>query len=625
MPSKKSFFNRTLFRKNLSRTWPLWGLLSLGGALIPLYFLLELLQYPGMSPRPEDFATGLYTAVTCIAPGFTAGYAILCAMLVWGYLYNPRAVGMFHALPVSRPCLFATNTLSGLAMIVIPYAVTGFLICLLAVCRGFFDLAATVNTVLAVLLLSVVFFGLATLCAMLTGHIFVLPALYLLANFLSPILESLLFNLAQQFLIGISGEAERFNVLSPIVQIYTSFHAHFQQLTPGGEQTAVLHGLWVVALYALAGLVMLALAWLLYQKRHSERAGDVAAFRWLRPVFRYGASLLSGLIVGRIIYELMWQGLFQRGAYADALPMAVCMAVGGLLGYYAASMLLEKSRRVFRGSLPGAAIVCAGAAALCLLIVFDVTGMERRVPASSEIVRVQLEDRGSVSGPFDAEKYPEQVEKIRALHQNLIDNRDYIRDFQPNWDRDEGRVFSYPVWLTYTLENGTELHRYYDLWVDAGRLDTAGTYENLLAAFCADPVVRKSAVEIPEDADAHYIAVISEYGVGGDAAWREPEGTRKLYAALLQDADAGNIPARNIMEPYSMKGELLWLQIEYRTPSVPWDGSWNYGYKNVEIFPQMTHTVDALLELGYLDEAGLERWKQDLAREQKDMEEAVFG
>ena len=150
---------------------------------------------------------------------------------------------------------------------------------------------------------------------------------------------------------------------------------------------------------------------------------------------------------------------------------------------------------------------------------------------------------------------------------------------------------SYPVWLTYTLENGTELHRYYDLWVDAGRLDTAGTYENLLAAFCADPVVRKSAVEIPEDADAHYIAVISEYGVGGDAAWREPEGTRKLYAALLQDADAGNIPARNIMEPYSMKGELLWLQIEYRTPSVPWDGSWNYGYKNVEIFPQDRKSV----------------------------------
>ena len=40
---------------------------------------------------------------------------------------------------------------------------------------------------------------------------------------------------------------------------------------------------------------------------------------------------------------------------------------------------------------------------------------------------------------------------------------------------------------------------------------------------------------------------------------------------------------------------------------------------------QLLHTVDALLELGYLDEAGLERWKQDLAREQKDMEEAVFG
>ena len=169
MPSKRSFFNRTLFRKNLSRSWPLWGLLSLAGAMIPLYFLLEAARFPAAAMTSGDFASGLYQAVTIFAPGFTACYAILCAMLVWGYLYNPRAVSLFHALPVDRTCLFATNVLSGLVMIAVPYAVTGGLICLVAAGWGFLDMIAVVNTTAAVVCLAAAFFGLATLCAMLTG------------------------------------------------------------------------------------------------------------------------------------------------------------------------------------------------------------------------------------------------------------------------------------------------------------------------------------------------------------------------------------------------------------------------------------------------------------------------
>ncbi len=44
MRSKTSFFNPTLFKKNLARFWPLWGGVSVIGALIPLYALTELIQ-----------------------------------------------------------------------------------------------------------------------------------------------------------------------------------------------------------------------------------------------------------------------------------------------------------------------------------------------------------------------------------------------------------------------------------------------------------------------------------------------------------------------------------------------------------------------------------------------------
>ena len=619
MPSKRSFFNRTLFRKNLSRSWPLWVLLSIAGAMVPLYVLLELIQAPRgiQTPSPTDFAGALYQAVTIFAPGFTAAYAILCAMLVWGYLYNSRSVSLFHSLPVDRTCLFVTNALSGMTMIAIPYAVTGFLGCLLAVCWGFFDLAAAVNTILAVILLAITFFGLATLCAMLTGHIFALPALYLLVNFLSPLLESLIFNMAQQFLVGVGSAANHFNALSPIVQIYTSFIASFERFTLDGDSTVVLHGLWVVALYALAGLAMLALAWFLYQKRHSERAGDVVAFRWMRPVFRYGVALLSGLTVGRLLYFFLWESLFQKGSYADILPLFVCVALGGLLGFYAASMLLEKSRRVFRGSLLGAGIVCAGAAVLCLLVSVDVFGVERRVPEMDEIESVQLEDRSILSGPFSPEENPEQVEAIRAFHQALVKDRSYIRSYQPDWDHDAGKAFSHYIWLTYELADGTTLTRQYDLWLTEDRVKTAGTYDNLLAAFYQDPEVRRCDVTIPESTDISSIDIFSDYMEDGvysiSTNERDPKDAKTLYAALQRDADEGNIPAKDVLVNYSSQESALWFQLEYRVPLSPWDGSWTYRYKDVYIHPQMKNTVDALIELGYLTEENMERWTEDFA------------
>ena len=48
MQSRTSFFNITLFRKNLTRFWPLWGMASFAGALFPLALLLQLM-------RREDF------------------------------------------------------------------------------------------------------------------------------------------------------------------------------------------------------------------------------------------------------------------------------------------------------------------------------------------------------------------------------------------------------------------------------------------------------------------------------------------------------------------------------------------------------------------------------------------
>ena len=55
MLSKKSFFNPTLFRKNMSRSWPLWGGVSLVGALFPIYLLLAMLSNDYFSMERHEF------------------------------------------------------------------------------------------------------------------------------------------------------------------------------------------------------------------------------------------------------------------------------------------------------------------------------------------------------------------------------------------------------------------------------------------------------------------------------------------------------------------------------------------------------------------------------------------
>ena len=104
---------------------------------------------------------------------------------------------------------------------------------------------------------------------------------------------------------------------------------------------------------------------------------------------RLPASTLAALLGGQALYALFW-GSFQDGRYYDALPMAVCMLVAGAIGYYAASMLLAKSLRVFRGSWKGLVLVAAGCVALCCVLRFDLLGISRRVPEAGQVENVEF-------------------------------------------------------------------------------------------------------------------------------------------------------------------------------------------------------------------------------------------
>ena len=225
MQSKISFFNGTLFRKNLARFWPLWGMASFLSGLFPLALLLELMQKPHPNMVPLNFTEAYYSLLAHAAPIISLLYAILCAMAVWSYLYNARSVGLMHTLPIRREGLFLTNFLSGMAMLLIPYVVLGGLCVLISLAYGCLDPLGLAVTILGVLGESFFYFSSATLVAFITSNLFALPVLYFLLHFLAVLLDWLVSIFAKGFLFGLSGSySGAVEWLSPTVYLIRKLH-----------------------------------------------------------------------------------------------------------------------------------------------------------------------------------------------------------------------------------------------------------------------------------------------------------------------------------------------------------------------------------------------------------------
>lgn len=624
MQSKRSFFNVTLFKKNLSRSWPLWGGITALGCLMPLYMLLALLQqgsYARQIIDAQDFRMMLYTVAAYFVPAAAFGYAILVAMVVWSYLYNARSVGMMHTLPIDRTGLFVTNALSGLTMLLIPYAAVGALVCLLALAFGFMDLLAVAATVVAVLLMTVLFFGMATLCAMATGNVFALPAFYLIVNFLAPALDWLFSTLSSSFLLGVSGYyTGAVEVLSPLVKIYQTFSVAETQI---GERVWEyrLEGFGTVALYGLVGLVLLGAALVLYLRRRSESAGDVVAFQWLRPVFRCGIALCSALSLGHLLYALIWESLFQRGEYADAVPMALCMAVTGLVGYYGASMLLEKSLRVFRGSAVRAAAVAAACAAICLAASADLTGMESYVPdlADVDTIYIYASDVVGNSPTLSAKDDPQLVEQVLALHRAIVDNKEEIKASEGRGYAaiaGENVNFDYQwLRLEYRLTDDSTVQRGYSLYLKESAWQENTGYEGAFKAVFTSSDFQQRQVLGNGQGEINTMEVYNySSGVRSEGPDTEP-----VYQALLADAQAGRLYDYDPFDDYYNNSYPVEVDIEYRTSRDPEglngnfgsDGLYTYQYISVSVRPTMTATIQALLDQEIVTLEELQEWDEE--------------
>ncbi len=578
MRSATSFYEPTLGKKTAFRFWPIWALYTVIWMLaLPLQGLtrLRLDGQASLSGRGwsylENWADS-FPAYSIAGIVLAMIFGALAAMAVCSHLYSSRSANFMGALPAKRPALFLTHYLTGLGWLIVPTAaVWGCTAIVLGV--GGMPIAAANEWLAYTCTAGFLFYSFAVACGMLTGHLLALPVFYGIFNGLAAALYQLCGMLMGKYLYGFAMPSLDGTVVGRLVTWLTPCYKLCSLCS--GASTSWGQILTVCGAYCAAAAALTALAFLLYRFRSLERAGDVVAWRGLRPVFQYGVAVCAGLALGVGTCLFLGEG---------ALMPAVI--IWGLAGYFAARMLLVKSFRVLR-YWKGAVAVLAVFAAAFAVMRFDLTGYERRVPDPAQVAAVEVRGLYSEPGGDSGSDLditlddPEQIALVTELHRAVAELGEVSAE-RSNILR-----------LVYTLRNGLTLSRSYS-YMPMTEETTA-----LAQAILDDRDVewKSYGFDRVETLAARGGTLDHVYLTSYDEDWEEyreydwsGEDARALWDAVVLDFGEGTICVRTLEDSQNADVWLDGLLLEFYWMS----GDGSRVYVSVWVPEEAAHTRAAL-------------------------------
>lgn len=574
MRSKRSFFNPTLYRTSLLRLWPCWA-----AALLAMVLIL-----PVNMARSCAADVHLHKAVTAagisrltfdctyLAAGGAFVLGILTAVLLSRYLFSARSVQFYHALPIRREGLLLTGAAAGLTMLWAPALLTAAVTAVVELHYGAFDPVSLGQLLLFYGAASLLFFSLGMLCCQLAGMAAAAVGLYAAANFAVMVVYYALAAVVQLFLLGFSSMTMPQLVcwFTPLLRLLS------WDKTYAVGDTARLAGecLWGLAIYAAAGAALLAAALLLGRVRRSERAGDLLAVSWLRPVFKVACAVCGGILLGVLTLALYGE---DDPSFAQVLFAVVAWS---LAAWLAAEMMVRKSVRVFQKRV----FLGWGLTAVCLALVLtglklDLLGLERRVPDPSEVAAA------TVSVYDSAQVDPERAV---ALHEGLLACRSELED---------NRWPSVSVHIAYQLKNGAVLARDYRVPV-CGDMPASG---RLLRDFLSDAAVTmQMSFEggLTDEAQLNEVT-IRDWDQGGETLLDLNHAQSwEVYQALEADIRAGAYTsASKLGTEYDPQTRNVVVQVDYSDLDETGRRT-NSHWTEIPLSDRMEHTLAVLERLG---------------------------
>lgn len=573
---------KAVFRKNITRFAPFWGLYALG-------MVLGFAAMANWENKGFYFSIHLVEAIRIMVP-VNLVYGFLTAQLLWGDLFDMRLCSGIHSLPLRREQLFAAHLLTGLLVSLIPDGIMALsaipVIAGQSVVNGW---QIPLLWLLASQLQYLLFFGTALFCVFCTGSRLGMAVLYGCLNFGSILLYFLVDSLYIPMLYGVAAPGDLLYRLCPLSMMTNTYidiqragniwiqpYAWTDRFTPADGWDY----LWAAA---AVGAVLILAALLIYRKRDLERAGSFVAVPGLKPILGIVLALLAGAAAQ----------LFGILLLGDTGWIILVMLFGGLtVGWFLGQMLLEKTTRIF--TLRSAGILAILAVALGTSLVMtrlDVLGIESWVPDENQVASAAITNYYGEYEYDDREHLPltepDQIRDLLTIHQAAIDGR---LDRHTALSDPEGRRWV-DATILYELKSGRRVLRRYVLWGDEPAAQTAKCY-------LSDPDEILGDLLPLRDVD---FLEIENYQVPEE--YLTQKDLKELEQALLADCREGTLaPQPGFHQGWALDFDgytaaSWWFMVGFRNPE--WADEGDTNILGVSVFPDSRHTV------AWMDERGL--------------------
>lgn len=282
--------------------------------------------------------------------------------------------------------------------------------------------------------------------------------------------------------------------------------------------------------------------------------------------------------------------------------VGVLMALGAWLLYVKRPMERAGDVVIWAGLRPVFRYgVALSFAALFGVIQLDLTGYETRVPDPDNVVSVSISGLDSL--PRDTASSflhistsdSEAISLVTQLHQQLVDQFD-TNHF--DWSCDSSTTLD----LSYTLANGTRMSRSYIVPLYVEEESQPGTITYLAHEIVNNPDLMLQSYLFPQMEKNGYrltgAELYEEYAV--DSSSLSASEARKVYKAVLQDIQEGNLP-HGLFEYDNIvrRLDLRWISPDVNSASYYGAAASDIHYINVCLTEQAEHTLKVLEELGY--------------------------
>ncbi len=367
--------------------------------------------------------------------------AALLGSTILSYLSRVSSATFIHSLPLRREKLFFANYIAGALLLLIPSLISALYLAFFVSSLPYGLMYLTVN---AIYTLGV--FSFAICVSQLSSNV-IGSMVFTAVGLATPIIcEGFFYVLCESNLYG-------------FVADYEFILSQYVYLTP--ERVFSPRGIIYLAVILIGTLLGL----LLYKKRSIELAGDLVTFSSTRKLIIF----VCGLLCAMAAYLIFGASLISFLIFGTICSILVNFAV-------------RKKFTIKGGIIPAASIII-----LTIVIVvtfrFDLTGFERRIPEIESIESVMIGDRYAsdarttyLSQSNRRVRYAlkenvtnsADIEKVIALHENLLLNEDYYSN---------GIERSGNFMIEYTLKNGRTLRRQYRIYYERNAAAFEGVTE----------------------------------------------------------------------------------------------------------------------------------------------------